>query len=229
MFEWVLETGFVRSTGVLMAAIQDLWEKIELPVLNQLKVYLLSKHVNEVLIRFQPQVEVIVRRYARHLPYYVVDSEIDDLKAVAQLEFLETIKVWVPSRCPDIWPLARARIVGAMKDHIRFITRSDPSRLYDWVTDAAYVLMAVQDRADFEHEIETGVQLQEAMKALSLRERKIVLAHTKDDLTFKQIGDLIGVSESQISRIYKKSLEKLRKVIVGPKAPTLGTPFLDEA
>jgi hypothetical protein len=140
---------------------------------------------------------------------------------------LETVKVWVPSRCPDIWPLARARIVGAMKDHIRFITRADPSRLYDWVTDAAYILMAIQDRADFENEIETGVQLQEAMKVLSMRERKIVLSHTKDDLTFKQIGELIGVSESQISRIYKKAIEKLRKVIGGPKLATLSQPIID--
>ncbi len=208
-------------------ALTTLWEKLELPVLNQLKVQLLSKHVNTVLIRFQPKVDAIVRRYSRHLPYHVVDSEIDDLKTVAHLEFLETVKVWVPTRCPDIWPLARARIVGAMKDHIRFITRADPSRLYDWVTDAAYILMAIQDRADFENEIETGVQLQEAMKVLSIRERKIVLSHTKDDLTFKQIGELIGVSESQISRIYKKAIEKLRKVIVGPKMATLTQPMID--
>ena len=176
-----------------------LWEKLELPVLNQLKVQLLSKHVNAVLIRFQPKVDAIVRRYSRHLPYHVVDSEIDDLKTVAHLEFLETVKVWVPSRCPDIWP----------------------------VTDAAYILMAIQDRADFENEIETGVQLQEAMKVLSMRERKIVLSHTKDDLTFKQIGELIGVSESQISRIYKKAIEKLRKVIGGPKLATLSQPMID--
>lgn len=200
-----------------------IWEKIELPVLNQLKVRLLATHVNAVLVHFQPKLDAIVRRYARHLPYHVVDSEIDDLKTVAHLELLETIKVWVPTRCPDIWPLARARIIGAMKDHIRFITRSDPTRLYDWVTDAAYVMMAVQDRADFENEIETGVQLQEAMKVLSVRERKIVLSHTKDDLTFKQIGELVGVSESQISRIYKKAIEKLRKVIVGPKVGLLVT------
>ena len=204
-----------------------LWEKLELPVLNQLKVQLLSKHVNAVLIRFQPKVDGIVRRYSRHLPHHVVDSEIDDLKTVAHLEFLETVKVWVPSRCPDIWPLARARIVGAMKDHIRFITRTDPSRMYDWVTDAAYILMAIQDRADFENDIENGVQLQEAMKVLSIRERKIVLSHTKDDLTFKQIGELVGVSESQISRIYTKAIEKLRKVLLGPKQATLSQPIID--
>ena len=221
--------GIGGASYFLMAdPLNTLWEKLELPVLNQLKVHLLSKHVNTVLTRFQPKVDAIVRRYSRHLPYHVVDSEIDDLKTVAHLEFLETVKVWIPTRCPDIWPLARARIVGAMKDHIRFITRSDPSRLYDWVTDAAYILMAMQDRADFENEIETGVQLQEAMKVLSIRERKIVLSHTKDDLTFKQIGELVGVSESQISRIYKKAIDKLRKVIEGPKMATLTCSIIED-
>ncbi len=51
------------------------------------------------------------------------------------------------------------------------------------------------------------------MQVLSEREKLVVISHAKDDLTFKEIGDKINVSESQISRIYKKALEKIRKTV----------------
>ena len=153
----------------------------------------------------------MIHRYAKVLPKYVAESELDDLRTVAQLELIESLKVWDPDKSDEIWPLAQTRIIGAMKDHIRYITKTDPSRFYDWITDAAYVFMVINNRADFEHQIETGVQLNQAMKALSYREKTIVISHTKDDQTFKTIGDRLGISESQISRIYKKAIEKIKK------------------
>jgi RNA polymerase sigma factor (sigma-70 family) len=51
------------------------------------------------------------------------------------------------------------------------------------------------------------------MECLNSREIKIVNMHVKEDLTFQQISQQMGISESQISRIYKKSIEKVRKQI----------------
>jgi len=68
----------------------------------------------------------------------------------------------------------------------------------------------LKNSSSFESEIETGIELGKAMQALTERERKIIIAHTKDDLTFKRIGDMIGVSESQISRIYSKAIKTLK-------------------
>ena len=97
-----------------------------------------------------------------------------------------------------------------MKDHVRYITKTDPSRLYDWVADAAYMYMTVNKRADFTKKIETGDELNSAMKILNERERRIIIMHTKSDLTFKIIGSQLGISESQISRIYKGAITKLK-------------------
>jgi len=194
-----------------MSTVQQTWTKISRPVLNQVKVHLLTYYISDIMHHFQSKIEMVVRRYSKSLPNHVVGSEIDDLRTVSQLEFLETFKVWDSEQHDDVWPLAQARIIGAMKDHIRYITRSDPSRLYDWITDAAQMYMTVQTSADFEKNVETGDQLSRAMEALTLREKQVVMAHTRQDLTFKQIGTQIGVSESQVSRIYKKSLEKLKK------------------
>ena len=196
-----------------MSLLEKLWEKISDRVFNNIKVYFLKVHVAEIIRFFAPKIDIIVKKYARHLPNFVVNSEIDDLRTIAQLEFLETIKVWRPDMNNNIWPLAQQRITGAMKDHIRYVTKSDPSRLYDWVADAAHLYKVVNDRADFVKEFEAGDELGRAMVVLTERERKVVLAHTHADQTFKVIGMKIGVSESQVSRIYKKSLEKLKKVL----------------
>ncbi|NBV83590.1 sigma-70 family RNA polymerase sigma factor [bacterium] len=194
-----------------MTTVEQIWAGIEVPVVNTIKIDLMSRFSDQILLSYANRLEAIVKKYARHLPYHVADSEIDDLRTIARLELLETLKVWLPSRNLDFWPLAQARVIGAMKDHIRYISKSDPSRFYDWITDAAYVYMAVNDRADFQDTIDDGTQLAEAMQALTDRERSVVILHTKDDLTFKQIGEQFGISESQISRIYKKSLEKIKK------------------
>jgi RNA polymerase sigma factor (sigma-70 family) len=200
----------------MTASINTVWERIQEPVFNTIKVFLLERHVEDILYHYSNKLDYLVKRYARSLPPFVADSEIDDLSTLASLEFLETIKVWNPAKFPDIWPLAQARIIGAMKDHIRYLSKSDPSRFYDWITDAAYVYMASTDRADFEHRIETGVQLTQAMKVLSPREKQVVVAHAKDDQTFKQIGIGLNISESQISRIYKKAIEKIKKTVDKP-------------
>ena len=48
------------------------------------------------------------------------------------------------------------------------------------------------------------------MTILSDREAYIVKAHSIHDLTFKAIGEKINLSESQVSRVYKKCVDALR-------------------
>ena len=211
---------YLQTSGVIIMArkkktvnVDDIWDSISKPVVNNLKISILKRFVNQVLHHYNPKIMYLVNRYSKHLPNYVATSEVEDLSTLAKLEFIETLKVWNPDVNDNIWPLARRRIEGAMKDHIRYITRTDPSKFYDWVADAAYFFMAVNDRADFEHGIETGVELNEAMNCLTPREQRIVIAHTKEDLTFKEIGGQFSISESQISRIYKKSIEKIKKYL----------------
>lgn len=196
-----------------MKSAREIWGRVGFKVINNIKLFLLQHYIDDILREYQGRIEGLVRTYSRYLPRFVAESETDDLRTLAQLEFLETVKVWDPEKNDAVWPLARTRMIGAMKDHIRYLTKSDPTRMYDWIVDAAHMYQTVSDRGDFENQIETGVQLREAMKVLDARERALVIAHTKQDKTFKEIGEKIGVSESQASRIYKKSLEKLKKVL----------------
>lgn len=187
-----------------------IWDKIKCNIVNNMKVFLLKNYAADILKFFYKRIEMMVYVYAKRLPPHVVSSEIDDLRTVAQLELLEALKVWQPDKSEDIWPLAAIRIKGAMKDHIRHITRSDPSRFYEWVTDAAYLYNTVSKRDDFSQQIDTSEQLNHAMRVLPERERKIVIAYIKEDITFKTIGDRFGLSESQVSRIYSKALKQMK-------------------
>ncbi|NDD66275.1 sigma-70 family RNA polymerase sigma factor [bacterium] len=199
--------GYPQMTN---PSLETHWHTIETAVINRIKIQLMRRHADDILTAYEPRLKKLVRGYAKHLPDHIQGSETDDLYTVAQLELLESFKVWLPSRCLDFWGLANLRIVGALKDHVRFVSKGDAYRLYDWITDSAYVMMAVSDRADFQHTIDTGIQLTQVMSVLTDREKSVVVHHSKEDLTFRQIGELLGISESQISRIYKRAIDKMR-------------------
>lgn len=196
-----------------LETLDSLWAHISLPVYNHLKIYLLEKHVELLIESFSSRLSIEVNRYLRKLPSHVAESERDDLLTIAQLEFIETFKSWDCRHFDEVWPLARRRILGAMKDHARFLTRSDPSRLFDWVSDAAYMYQLVEESSSFSQKIDNEMQLKSLMDELSLREKRVVISYTKDGLTFKDIGISLGVSESQISRIYKQAIMKMRKSV----------------
>ena len=192
--------------------ITTLWKELQEPISNHIKVYLLQAYQKDILLYFEKRLGYVIRQYSQQLPYHVRKSEQDDLNIIAQLELFESLKSWDPSSNKDVWPLAYSRITGAMTDHIRYITKSDPSRFYDWITSAAHLYITINQNQDsFEQKIESELQLKEILSLLSIREKHIILMYTKEDLTFNEISKKIKISESQISRIYKNAIKKIRK------------------
>jgi RNA polymerase sigma factor for flagellar operon FliA len=51
----------------------------------------------------------------------------------------------------------------------------------------------------------------EAMRALPARERDVMLMHYRQDMTFKDIGRQIGVSESRVCQLHRQAVEMLRR------------------
>ena len=193
--------------------INELWSKIGHNIINIVKIHILENNIQDIFRFFSNKLNMIRRRYSRQLPYHVVESEADDLDVIAQLELVETIKVWNSIENEDLWPLAQARIVGAFRDHIRYLTKTDPTRVYEWVVGQAQSYISSRSQRDHVKQYDLKDQLRFAMKELSERERWVIRAHTKQDLTFKVIGEQIGLSESQVSRIYKKAVTKIKQVI----------------
>jgi RNA polymerase sigma factor for flagellar operon FliA len=53
------------------------------------------------------------------------------------------------------------------------------------------------------------VHLQQAMRALPERYRKVVVLYYTNEMTMKEIGEVLGVNESRVSQIHKSALEKM--------------------
>ncbi len=204
---------FKKTTKKIPTELEKCWEMVEKTILNYVKVHYLNQHIERFILNYEKQVGFLINKYKRHLPQHVSDIEGDDLQTIAQLELIETFKAWNPEKNNDIWPLAYTRINGAMKDHIRYISKSDPTRFYDWVTDAANLYLAVNDDNSHELQIENSTELERALKILTEKEKKIVTLYINDDLTFNEISKKIQLSESQISRIYKQALKKIKELL----------------
>ncbi len=66
------------------------------------------------------------------------------------------------------------------------------------------------DRLDYESEKQ---QLVEALQELPERERQMLSLYYYDGLTLKEIGSVLGVSESRVSQIHGKGLSMLRTIL----------------
>ncbi|MEK6557291.1 MAG: sigma-70 family RNA polymerase sigma factor [Candidatus Margulisiibacteriota bacterium] len=187
---------------------------IEAEVYRDLIDYLVGNHSELLFQIFQKKITQLVNNYAYKLPHYIKDSELDDLYSIASMEFIQTLRAWEPHNNPVVWPFSYSRINGAMRDHIRYLTKADPSRIYNWVTDAAYMYLAInRNKEEFAGSVEDGVTLKQAMRNLSESEQKVVTLKIVNDLTLSDIGKEVGLSESQVSRIYRAAVEKLKKIL----------------
>ncbi|MBD98110.1 MAG: sigma-70 family RNA polymerase sigma factor [Candidatus Marinamargulisbacteria bacterium] len=193
------------------------WSENALAIANHLKLAILKEHHAAVLSTFQTRMNRILYTYLQHLPRHVRDSEKEDLQTIVMIEFFETIKVWNPERHNSVWPLAYQRINGAMRDHIRFVTRTDPTRFYEWVNTAANMYLVIQENNTFEAAMDNTYDLQSVLQLLDAREQEIVIAHALHDQTFKKISKKVHLSESQVSRIYNKSIKKIHDILASKK------------
>ena len=71
---------------------------------------------------------------------------------------------------------------------------------------------------DIEDEVDLNL-LEQAMDILSDRERTIIelrygIGHDDEEMTLKEVADLLGISQSYISRLEKKIIRRLRKEMI---------------
>ncbi len=71
---------------------------------------------------------------------------------------------------------------------------------------------------DLEDEVDRSL-LEQAMETLSERERTIIelrfgIGHNDEEMTQKEVADLLGISQSYISRLEKKIIKRLKKEMI---------------
>ena len=52
--------------------------------------------------------------------------------------------------------------------------------------------------------------LTESLEILTEKERKVIVLYYYEDLTLKEISNILGVSESRISQLHTRALQKMR-------------------
>ena len=72
------------------------------------------------------------------------------------------------------------------------------------------MLDLLQDEKNMQHETENRLLLENMMKALDDMEYKIIQYRYFYDKTQADIGELLGISQVQVSRIEKRALKKMR-------------------
>jgi RNA polymerase sigma factor (sigma-70 family) len=168
------------------------------------------KHSHETLQKYKDQIQSTVRWYVSSLPRHIAKSEADDLEQEAKIAFLEALKTWDP-RKGDLWPYISVRLKGSMQDYLRKRGTDPVAGLYEWVTSAANVYMAFNRKSIVHEEVDKLLHVETAMKDFSDKEKSVIEGYYQKDQTFKEIGQQIGLSESQVSRICKDATLKLRK------------------
>jgi RNA polymerase sigma factor (sigma-70 family) len=98
-----------------------------------------------------------------------------------------------------------------MQDYLRKRGTDPVAGLYEWVTSAANVYMAFNRKSIVHEEVDKLLHVETAMKDFSDKEKSVIEGYYQKDQTFKEIGQQIGLSESQVSRICKDATLKLRK------------------
>jgi RNA polymerase sigma factor FliA len=70
-----------------------------------------------------------------------------------------------------------------------------------------------EDPAELIHASDTKRQLMIALKSLSEREQLLLSLYYFEDLTFKEIGEVLGVSESRICQIHGRAVTSLKTMM----------------
>jgi RNA polymerase sigma factor for flagellar operon FliA len=145
-----------------------------------------------------------------------------DLESAAALGLAQAARTWRPDGGASFRTHAFTRMNGAIADEMRkrdHLSRSmrqavsvglakdpgPPAPLTEEVVDEL-----VDPALELEL-VETAAVLRDAIHALPERERFVMWLRLEDELPLREIGQLLGVTESRVSQIATKALARLRE------------------
>jgi RNA polymerase sporulation-specific sigma factor len=154
-----------------------------------------------------------VRRYLRDNNTIRVSRSVRDLayKALQMREALQSAN----NNDPTVAEIAKA--LGETPESVSMAIEAiaQPVSLYDPVYndggDSIYIMDQIKDDDNTDELWCENIALKEAIKRLTVRERKIILLRFFRGKTQMEIATMIGISQAQVSRLEKGAIDKLRK------------------
>lgn len=112
-----------------------------------------------------------------------------------------------------------AKEVGMEKEEVVMAYEASyhPNYLYDVVyqDDGApiYLIDKISNEGVEDKDIVQNIMLKEALSKLKARDRQVIMLRYFKDKTQTEVADVLGISQVQVSRIEKKIIEKMRKIL----------------
>lgn len=104
---------------------------------------------------------------------------------------------------------SRDAVVNAMEAIVEPISLYEP--VYNEGGDSLYLMDQLSDTSGGDEVWLENIVLKEALKCLNDRERRIINLRFYQNKTQMEIAEEIGISQAQVSRLEKATLEKIRK------------------
>ena len=112
---------------------------------------------------------------------------------------------------------AEALMLDAIEEGaVDVIEDEDSIEIIDTIADDKYETPdEVMERKDSKRELEA------ALKRLPERERMLLVLYYQQNMTLKEIGEIINVSESRVCQLHSQAIMKLRNVLSAKRSERL--------
>lgn len=157
-----------------------------------------------------------IRRYLRDNNAIRVSRSLRDLayKALQVKEALSKANAKEPT-IDDIvkaFDVPKEDIVNALEAIVDPISLFEP--VYSDGGDSIYVMDQVSDEKCSDENWLEDIALQDALKRLNDREKKILMMRFFDGKTQMEVSEEIGISQAQVSRLEKTALNQMKKYFI---------------
>ncbi len=186
-----------------------------------------------MIAKYQQLVRQIAGGFQRKLPRNVLR---DDLIAAGMSGLWDAVRRQGHAHSGNFDWYVRVRIRGAILDELRaqdWLPRraraaaTEANRQsgrsaapvvlrFDEVNETEQARCLARDDSNAEAAVEASYvrrQLQEAMEQLPERERRIVSLHYFRGMKFKDLGEMLGVSEPRISQLHSRAMGRLKHIL----------------
>lgn len=163
---------------------------------------------NQLVENYLPLANKLANQKKKVLPRRI---DLDDLKSAAYYGLMDAARKFDATKNIAFGAYAKFRIMGEIQDFIRRsyrdferckISLDQPDENGNVLADS--IAQKTVKSTDF---------FEDTVKQLSDLDKNVVTLYYVDDLSLKEIGLKIGVSESRVSQLLKRSKETVRTVL----------------
>lgn len=173
----------------------------------------MTRSMNEYL----PLVRGVARRFVYRLPAHM---EFLDLVSIGTLGLLDAAAKYDPCRQTKFETYATWRVRGAIMDEMRF-QASRGTKTVSLIDCEELIDPDAPDPFSEAGLSELKAIVAEALSELPKRERVVLLLYYYREMTMKEVGQAMGLTEARISQIHKEAIIRLRVKLAGKEESIL--------